>query len=58
MGTLKGLGKLLERISEFLPKNVSVVVKQSVIKYCLMRNVQNQLIERSGQNYSDSRTEV
>jgi hypothetical protein len=32
MGALIGHGTLLERIYKFLPKSVSVIVKQNVIK--------------------------
>jgi hypothetical protein len=48
MRKLIGHGSLLERIYTFLPKSVSVIVKQSVIKQGLMRNFQNWLIEGSG----------
>jgi hypothetical protein len=58
MGTLTGHGMLLERIQKFLPNIVSVIVKQSVINYGLMRNVQNWLIEESRLNYSGCRTQV
>jgi hypothetical protein len=57
IGTLIGHGTLLERIYKFLPKSVSVIVKQSVINHGLM-NVQNWLIEGSRLNYSGCRTQV
>jgi hypothetical protein len=58
MGTLTGHETLLERMSKFLPKNVPVIVKQSVINHGLMRNVQNWLIEGSRLNYSGYRINV
>jgi hypothetical protein len=43
---------------KFLPKNVSVIVKQSVMNHGLMRNVHNWVIEGSRLNYSSCRIQV
>jgi hypothetical protein len=49
---------LLERISKFRPKRVSVIVDQSTINSVLMRKVNSWLIKGSKLNYNGCRTQV